>query len=152
MFERILVTLDGSEYGERALPYAARFAEMTGAQVTLLTVLEAADSERAANTTRSSLNRHVEAMAETGSEVTAAVRHGNPERQIIEAARELDADLLVMSTQGAGAGDRFELGHVALYVLRTAPCPIFTVRINRPAPPQSVAEERWQDEGGGNVA
>lgn len=153
MFDRILVTLDGSKYGERALESARELATMTNAKVILLTVLQATDSERAVNTMREYLQGHCDDLTEAGvSDVSTAVRYGEPARQIVEAARELDADLIVMSTQGAGAGDRFELGSVALQVLRSAPCPIFAVRINRPAPPRTLEEQRWQDEGGSNVA
>jgi hypothetical protein len=56
-----------------------------------------------------------------------------------------------MSTQGLGADDRYGLGSVALQVLMTAHCPVFMTRINRPEPPRTLAEERWQGEGGANV-
>ncbi len=153
MFETILVTLDGSEYSERALGYAQQLAALTGAQVVVLSVVHETDDQKAIDTTRRYLEAQCETLRSDGiSSVSVAVRHGDPAEQISEAARELEADLVVLSTSGAGAGERFELGRVALKVLSTAPCPVFTVRINRPAPPRSLEEEQWQDEGGGNVA
>jgi len=40
MFKQILVPLDGSDRGERALPVAARLAEATGATLHLVRVVE----------------------------------------------------------------------------------------------------------------
>ena len=98
------------------------------------------------------LKEKAEALHVAGvSDVATQVCHGEPARLITETARELDADLIVMSTQGLGADGRYALGSVALKVLMTAPCPVFLVRINKPEPPRSAAEERWQGEGGANV-
>ena len=98
------------------------------------------------------LEENAKALRGAGvSDVTTLVRVGDPARLITEVARELGADLIVMSTQGLGADGRYALGSVALKVLMTAPCPVFLVRINKPEPPRSAAEERWQGEGGANV-
>ena len=162
MFTQILTTLDGSEYGERALGYARDLALPAGARIALLTVvptgtspLETADAE--ATRTRSAralayLEERAQVLREAGVvEVAAEVRTGQPAAVITEVARELHADLIVMSTQGLGADGRYTVGSVALKVLMTAHCPIFMVRINKPEPPKDVEEERWQGEGGANV-
>lgn len=164
MFKHILVTLDGSSYGERALAYVADLAGPLSARVTLLGVVPAEDSpmhgasesgaqDKQSQLARKYLDRHVSELTSGGVQnVAAEVRAGSPARAIVEAARELTADLILMSTQGLGADeDEQGLGGVASKVLRTAPCPVFMVRIHRPEPPRSLAEERWQDEGGGHV-
>lgn len=163
MFNHILVTLDGSEYGERALPYTRDLAKAVGGRVSLLSVvLTATDwpvapgseepDENRGRLWLNYLDKQAEALRQAGvSEVTTSVRFGEPARLIAEVAREQQADLIVMSTQGQGADEHYVLGSVALKVLMTAPCPVFMVRINKPEPPRTVAEERWQAEGGANV-
>jgi nucleotide-binding universal stress UspA family protein len=98
------------------------------------------------------LEEKAQALREAGvAQVAAHVRTGQPAAVITEVARELHADLIIMSTQGLGADGRYTVGSVALKVLMTAPCPIFMVRINKPEPPKNPEEERWQWEGGANV-
>jgi nucleotide-binding universal stress UspA family protein len=50
---------------------------------------------------------------------------------ILERARTLPADLVVMGTHGRGGFDRLALGSVTEEILRKAPCPLLT--ISRPA-------------------
>lgn len=162
MFRRILTPLDGSEYGERALAYARDLAQTSGARVHLLSVVLTGDSpvvplDRKLDEVRRVrwavyLEGHAATLREAGvAEVMTDVRFGEPAIAIADAARELRADLIVMTTQGLGADARSGLGGVALKVLMTAPCPVLMVRINRPEPPRTLAEEQWQAEGGRNV-
>jgi universal stress protein A len=78
------------------------------------------------------------------------LREGEAAKQIVLAAQELRADLLVIGTHGRGLLGRFLLGSVAESVIRHAPCPVITVAHPRgrraerrgffdefrPAPPQ----------------
>jgi nucleotide-binding universal stress UspA family protein len=162
MFNQILVPLDGSEYGERALAYAREVAQIAGARVSLLSVIVTATSPVMPEVLEPEgergrrwlayLDEQAQGLRDEGVEsVTTYVRFGEPARMITDLAREEQADLIVMSTEGLGADGRYALGSIALKVLMTAPCPVFMVRINRPVPPTGVAEERWQAEGGRNV-
>jgi len=159
MFTQILTTLDGSEFSERALFYTRGLAKPLGARVTLLTVVDtregAPPSESHQEQGKHSLeylDEKAAAVREDGpDDVDTLVKYGEPARLIAETARELRADLIVMSTEGLGAHGDYALGSVALNVLMTAPCPVFMVRINKPEPPRTPAEERWQGEGGRNV-
>jgi nucleotide-binding universal stress UspA family protein len=159
MFTQILTALDGSEFGERALAYTRDLAKTIGARVSLLSVVLAPDSATPSESQGDQgkrwlayLDEQAAALREAGvADVETLVRFGEPALMITEAARELRADLVVMSTQGLGADGRYALGSVALTVLMTAPCPLLMVRINKPEPPRSPAEERWQGEGGANV-
>jgi hypothetical protein len=45
----------------------------------------------------------------------------------VRAAREEGADLIVLTTHGAGAAQVGGLGSVAQAVLRSAPCPVLTI-------------------------
>ncbi len=54
--------------------------------------------------------------------------HGSPDRIIVDVASEKHADLIVMGTHGRTGLAHVLLGSVAERVLRTAPCPVITVR------------------------
>jgi nucleotide-binding universal stress UspA family protein len=62
-----------------------------------------------------------------GISVEALVEGGDPAQVIIERARSLPADLIVMGTHGASGFERFALGSVAEKVLRKAAPPVLTV-------------------------
>jgi nucleotide-binding universal stress UspA family protein len=70
--------------------------------------------------------------------VTRAVVLGTVHREIVEYAREHNANLLVIGTHGYGPIKRFLVGSVATKVLRAAPCPVVTV------PPTSWARDSHQ--------
>jgi nucleotide-binding universal stress UspA family protein len=46
---------------------------------------------------------------------------------IVDYAREVNTDLIVMGTHGRGAVAHLFMGSVAERVVRTAPCPVLTV-------------------------
>jgi nucleotide-binding universal stress UspA family protein len=60
--------------------------------------------------------------------VTRAALLGPAATRIVEYAAAHDADLIVMGTPGHGPLRHLLLGGVAERVLRTAPCPVMTVR------------------------
>ncbi|MFI5339876.1 MAG: universal stress protein [Candidatus Methylomirabilales bacterium] len=53
---------------------------------------------------------------------------GPPYRQIVRYAQEHHADLIVMGTQGLTGLDRLIMGSTAERVVRTAPCPVVSIR------------------------
>ncbi len=53
---------------------------------------------------------------------------GEPAREIVRAAEDEQVDLIVMGTYGRSGLSRLLLGSVADRVVRTAPCPVVTVR------------------------
>ncbi len=58
------------------------------------------------------------------------VRAGTPAAEIVRFASEHDTDLIVMGTHGRGLVGHMVMGSVAEKVVRTAPCPVLTVRRN----------------------
>jgi nucleotide-binding universal stress UspA family protein len=59
--------------------------------------------------------------------VTVLVGHGVMGEQVSRWARQRQADLIVMGTQGWSGLLRWMLGSVAQHVIQTAPCPVLTV-------------------------
>ncbi len=60
--------------------------------------------------------------------VETIVRGGAPADQIIRAADEIEADLIVIGGRGKGAVSAILLGSVAYQVLHHAPCPVLITR------------------------
>lgn len=74
------------------------------------------------------LEERAETLREKGVETKVEVRNGHPAAEILDAADELDCDLLTIATHGRSGVDRVLMGSVAEKVLRRAPCPVFTVK------------------------
>ncbi len=63
----------------------------------------------------------------TGVVTETAIRGGHAAREILAAAEEQEADLLVIGTHGRGGVEHLLLGSVAEKVVRRAPCPVMVV-------------------------
>jgi nucleotide-binding universal stress UspA family protein len=75
--------------------------------------------------------------------VEHVLREGDPAREILDLARELACDLIVLGTHGRTGFHRLLMGSVAEEVSRKAPCPVLTVKtpLAEPAPVESAYEE-----------
>ena len=62
-----------------------------------------------------------------GADVDVVIVSGRPARQILERAKSLPADVIVISTHGASGFEHLILGSVTEKVLRQATCPVLTV-------------------------
>lgn len=114
MRQPILVPLDGSELAAQALPYAQALAG-SGCQLILLEVGQESDNDLGA------LERH----ATSNARLETAT--GDPAEQILRVARDLNAGMIVMTTQGRGALGRLVFGSVADEITRRSPVPVFVV-------------------------
>ena len=83
---------------------------------------------------RERLDRLVVDRRDPSLAVTVQLDRGAPAARILAVAAEESADLVVMGTHGRTGLDRLVLGSVADRVIRTATCPVLTVR-TRPAAP-----------------
>jgi nucleotide-binding universal stress UspA family protein len=64
-----------------------------------------------------------------GIEVPLVTREGDPVNEILEQAKRMQADLIVLATHGRSGFDRLALGSVAEKVLRKADCPVLMVPV-----------------------
>jgi nucleotide-binding universal stress UspA family protein len=142
---RILVPVDFSAYSDVALEYAIALARRLDASVHLLHVVEdpittgawggegvvpdltALRAELAADAERRLLVCRGEAERAQVPVVTA-VRLGLTSHTIVDYAKTLAVDLIVMGTHGRTGVAHLFMGSVAERVLRHAPCPVLTVR------------------------
>ena len=67
-------------------------------------------------------------FSDTDAQVQTYVRAGAPADEVVRAANELEADLIVISGRGKGAVEAILLGSVAYRVLHHAPCPVLVTR------------------------
>jgi nucleotide-binding universal stress UspA family protein len=139
----ILAPTDFSEYSQMAVAYAFELAKVFGAKLSLLHVIEmppypvegyvppstaaayVEDLERQAN---EEISRLLSDAHATNVEVARLVVMGTPSRKIIDAAEAEQVDLIVMATAGRTGLSRLVVGSVAERVVRTASCPVLTMR------------------------
>ena len=140
VFKTILFATDFSPASALPLEYARSLALRFGATLHLVHVLEepfpmgsevyvAELPEFRERRLRDAQQRLAEIMATLpGLDVTSTAVFGNPTRQIVKAAVDRACDLIVMGTHGRGPVTHLLMGSVAERVVRTAPCPVLTVR------------------------
>lgn len=145
-FTRILVPTDFSAQSDAALATAKELATRFGASLHLVHVLEdpyavAAYSADALgyvppgikDAWQHEAEKHLDALLtpseRTGFRATTTVLFsGSAAREIVEHAQNNYVDLIVMGTHGRGGFAHLLMGSVAERVVRTATCPVLTVR------------------------
>jgi nucleotide-binding universal stress UspA family protein len=74
------------------------------------------------------VNERTAAKLAQPHDVTTQLRLGGASEEIVRAAAELDADLIVVGTHGRTGVRRMLLGSVAEAIVRKAGCPVLVVR------------------------
>lgn len=141
--KRIVTATDFSQHSQVALRYAAALAKAFNAEVVLCHVLERPDflsqlppvAEGYFPPNLSEIQeKHArvqceQVLAEAGlSQARVVLRHGNPSVELVQMAKDEHADLIIVGTHGRGAIAHLLLGSVAEKVVRSASCPVLTVR------------------------
>ena len=131
MMTKILLTLDGSENSEKAVPWVRQFAGREKAQVVLLQVLPRRSDRKGWSQERADareyLLRFERELNYSGIPTKILVRRGNPAREIVDAAGDQGCDLIVMSTRGGSAVKRWAIGGVTEQVMRLSKVPVLPV-------------------------
>src|SRR5918998_1588783 len=141
---KILLATDGSEEGARATEAAVELSRETGSEIHLVYVLPApaqlighhlysaemresllGGAEREA---RTFLDERAEKIGADGGKVAEThLKSGEPDKEILRLAEDLDTGLIVLGSRGLGAISRTLLGSVSESVVRHAHCPVFVV-------------------------
>lgn len=141
--QKILLPTDFSDYSAVATKYACELATKFDAELHLLHSLETylastpgfgmgmalptylKESRVAAE---KSLAGVLDPKWSASRTVIHAVVEGSPKTEIIQYARKQNIDLIVLATHGLTGLPHVIMGSVAETVVRTAPCPVLTVR------------------------
>lgn len=136
--KRMLVAVDGSQYGLEAVKAAAKLAAERGIKsVTLINVIPVAVSTLGP-TPVAAPPEDIEAwevfqqpkaiLKEAGIEAKLLLREGDPAYEIVQAAQTESYDLIVVGHRGLSPIKAFLLGSVSNRVVTHAPCSVLVVR------------------------
>ena len=148
----IIYATDFSPASLVAFPHALRLAKMSGAELTIFHVLPTPVSffavdggyvpqevwndiyARLRADANAEADRLIKQAVEAGVRAGVALADGGTaDAEIVQAASDLKADMLVLGTHGRTGVAKFFLGSVAARVVAMAPCPVLTVRAPAPA-------------------
>ncbi|MGD0230502.1 MAG: universal stress protein [Syntrophorhabdales bacterium] len=143
MFSKILVPIDFSEYTDEILRYAVEIVKRFGSSLHLIHVVPGLDyftpyeSFMAAENiaaVQKGIEEEVKTQLEevagriAGITVTETVRTGTAYAEIVDYAKSVGMDLIIMGTHGRGGLEHIVIGSVAEKVVRRSPCPVLTIR------------------------
>jgi nucleotide-binding universal stress UspA family protein len=142
-FQNVLVPTDFSPHADEAIRIAADLARRYGSSMTLVYVYEpVAQALPNEHVLRSPLQMQElfglfeqrladakgQALEAGAPKVESRLLVGPAAPEIVELAGQGGFDLIVMGTRGRTGLNRLLVGSVAERVVRTAPCPVLTVR------------------------
>lgn len=142
-FRKILVPVDFSTHSSDAIEYAADLSRRYEASLTVVHAYPIAEyafpegyllqkaSEQSDATVLHEQKlqaAQAEAKARGALRVDSKLLPGTAAAEIVRFAEETQQDLIVMGTHGRTGFKHALLGSVAEHVVRTAPCPVLTVR------------------------
>jgi nucleotide-binding universal stress UspA family protein len=139
--QHVLVAHDFGEAAQSALSYAIDLAERLKARITVVHAYEipvygfpeglaltAETVGRIRSVAGQALEGIVQRVRRPGVDIDGLLRQGAAWSEIVAAATETKADLVVIGTHGRRGLAHALLGSVAEKVVRASPCPVLTVR------------------------
>ena len=143
MYKRLLVSLDGSELAEKALPYAEELAAKLGAEVVIVNVRMPSEdpdkpeqrayiSKIAAATEQNIKKSPALKKGEKIKVVSAIIGSTSPSvhagEQIVDYAEKESINLIIIASHGRSGIRRWALGSTADKVASAAKCPVLLIR------------------------
>lgn len=146
---KILVATDGTKQGEQAIAALSNFKLSESDELRLVSVVDMAvpmaidvyggylpdtsELERAARgnaekVLHSALEATNKILADTRVAISTELLFGSPESRIVEAAEQMQADLIIVGSHGYNRWERLLLGSVSDSVVHHAPCSVLIVR------------------------
>jgi universal stress protein A len=146
-YHLFLVPIDFSDHLKKTIQHATHLAALTGASIHLLHVFQIPEYpaafyqglyleheavknyvETAKRETLAQLSLVAEQIHSKGLEAESILRTGNPYEEIVNAAKQIGVDLIVIGSHGYTGLSRLLLGSTADRVLQYAPCPVLVVK------------------------
>ena len=139
MFKKILLANDGSEQAFSALSLAVKIAKHSQAELHMISVEEISylpetmedvreETGTAARRFHKVVNRSRAIAEESQVNLKTHVVAGHPVRDIVDLARDLNADMLVVGASGHSALYDRMIGSRADRIVHLAPCPVLVVK------------------------
>lgn len=142
----ILVGIDGSDHSRRALEWAVNEAAVRNAPLTVLTVNQAVaglwgrgpveypgDQDRTGHA-REAAQKQTDSVIESAApgsrppSVSVQAVNGFPVEELVRASA--GADMIVVSSRGAGGFKRLRMGSVATQLTHHAHCPVVVIPVD----------------------
>jgi nucleotide-binding universal stress UspA family protein len=143
--KQVLVATDFSEGSDEALAAAIDLAKGTGAQLEILYVMEieveqypvgfnsSGDSGSLVAYVDRELSRRADLAARAGLRCVTKSVQGSAVAEIVQHARNIAADMIVVGTHGRRGLAHVMLGSVAEKVVQRAACPVLTIPFSKKA-------------------
>jgi nucleotide-binding universal stress UspA family protein len=138
MFKKLLLAYDGSDPAKKAFDRCLEMARCFTAELSIVIVVrppefaEDVETEAIVEYARTHFEREaadLKAQASAaGVSAQTNIRVGHPAEQIIAAAEEWGADLIVTGHRGKGLFERWLLGSVSRLVIAYARCAVMVIR------------------------
>jgi nucleotide-binding universal stress UspA family protein len=143
---KILLATDGSKFSNKAADYGLDMAKKLGADVVALYVINMKHFEiyalehhdditgyedenlKMRKEGEEALDFVVTRAREKGMNLTTRIVRGYPADEIMKAAKDEGADLIIVGNLGRTGIERMLMGSVSEAVVRQAPCPVLVVR------------------------
>src|SRR6185503_13034058 len=143
--KRILIPFDFSETAELALEHGTFMAKLFKAEIALLHVIEsysfASAITSAFSKTQSEYEEKVESSAndkfrdmatkihhDTGMTVNYQTVRGKIYKSIVQVAKDLESDVIIMGTHGSSGFQEYLVGSNTFKVVSSGPCPVISVQ------------------------
>ncbi len=141
--EKILFPIDFAEKFETFLPWVSTFVEKFGATLYVLFVAQDLSEfstfhvphasiksfqEEALDAAKKKMATVVQETLKNFPKLETRVAVGAPADKILELAKKEGINLIIMGTHGRKGLERTIFGSVAEKIVRTAPCPVVTIR------------------------
>jgi nucleotide-binding universal stress UspA family protein len=145
MFKHILCPTDLKERSDAAVKKAVQIAHQFGSKITLLNIHEEfMDKDerlmlrvsvdkmkekytRIAIESKEEMQTVIHKLHADDIEVDYLLHSGKPEKIIVEVAKQLGTDLIVIGTDGRDNVMDFVVGTITEHVINAAPCPVLVV-------------------------
>jgi nucleotide-binding universal stress UspA family protein len=127
-YEQILLAYDGSKNAQSALSRAASLAETCRARLTIVVVVPPSAYEETVKSGNEVLGKAVAKARRTVGDVTGVLRDGQAADEILAAAEEQRADLVVIGRRGLSAVERLLMGGTSSAVVAHSKCDVLVVK------------------------
>jgi nucleotide-binding universal stress UspA family protein len=148
MLKKILVPIDGSYISFQALEYAMQLGKAFDSEIVVTHVNDPYDlsapvdpktvkiptgeqtseEKKKAGAAALAIAQKVAEKANYKNIAFEKAIDKDPAKRIIDLAKEIEADTIVMGNRGLGTAGAFLLGSVSTAVVKHSPCPVFVIK------------------------